>query len=76
MFTTILLPLTFVFGIIYLLTLTKLFDTRLSTIFLAFIPHEDDTLFKKILVLFGTWFFYFSLCYQAWYWLFSINNFN
>ncbi len=65
-----LLPITFVFGVIYLLSLTKLFDTKLTFITLAFIPHNNGSVFESVLSFLGVWFFYFSLIYQSWYWLF------
>jgi hypothetical protein len=66
----ILLALTFVFGVVHLLTMTKIFDTRISFITKAFIPHYEKTFFSGLMELLGTWFFYFSLVFQAWYWLF------
>lgn len=67
----ILLALTFVFGVVHLLTMTKIFNAHLVFIFNAFIPHREKTTFGSVCRLLGTWFFYFSLCFQAWYWLFS-----
>jgi hypothetical protein len=67
----ILLALTFVFGVLLLLTMTKIFSTELETIFLAIIPHKKNTTFHRILHFLGVWFFYFSLVFQAWYWLFG-----
>lgn len=67
----LLLALTFVFGVLFLLTLTKIFDKELELITLAFIPHKKDSKFGKILRLIGVWFFYLSLIHQIWYWLFQ-----
>jgi len=72
----LLLAITFVFGVLRLLTHTKAFNVNLVGIFLAFIPTKSDTMFDQVLDLFGTWFFYFSLCFQAWYWLFRDIGFN
>lgn len=61
----ILLAITFVFGVLKWLTYLKIFDLRLGNPFsaLTFL----DAPFWKFL---DVWFFYFSLCFQAWYWLF------
>ena len=67
----ILLAITFVFGVLYLLTMTKLFDTSLETILIAVIPHNKKNGWYGVLSLLGVWFFYFSLCFQTWYWLFG-----
>lgn len=69
----ILLALTFVFGVIYLLTMTKLFDIRMTTILNAVLPYKDGTFFSGICNILGRWFFYFSLVFQAWYWIFGGN---
>lgn len=66
----ILLAITFIFGIVHLLTLTKIFKANLVYIFNAIIPHNEDTITGAIFKILGAWFFYFSLCFQAWYWLF------
>ena len=68
---TLLLVLTFVFGVVHLLTLTKLFNQHLSFILTAIIPHKENSTFGNICRVLGTWFFYFSLCFQAWYWIFK-----
>jgi hypothetical protein len=68
----ILLALTFVFGVLHLLTLTKAFDTTLETILFAIFPKSNKpTFFRGLCTILGMWFFYFSLVFQAWYWLFS-----
>lgn len=66
----ILLSLTFVFGVLRLISFTKLFNISLSDIFHSIFP-ETKTAFNGIGTLIGLWFFYFSLCYQSWYWLFK-----
>lgn len=84
----VLLAVTFVFGVLHLITLTKLFDKHLDFITdaLVIVTINDNHygLFwkmingiKKLWKAFGIWFFYFSLCFQAWYWLFrNTSNFN
>jgi len=67
----ILLALTFVFGVLHLLTMTKLFDTSLEGILLAVIPHKKTSGWYGVLTLLSVWFFYFSLVFQTWYWLFG-----
>ena len=67
----ILLAITFVFGVLYLLSLTKLFNITLATILNAVLPNKDGTVFGGLCNLIGTWFFYFSLVFQAWYWIFG-----
>jgi len=69
-FFEILLVLTFVFGALQLLTYTILFKVKLSHIFNALIPYKENTVLGGILNLLGVWFFYFSLGFQAWYWMF------
>ena len=63
----ILLAITFVYGVLRFVSFTKLFDVRLSGLIDALYP-------KKLPVFWATLdaaFLYFSLCFQAWYWLFS-----
>ena len=62
----ILLSLTFVFGVIALLTYTKIFDTKISGFFEAISPFKLKPFFIWVDLLV----FIFSLCYQSWYWLF------
>jgi len=66
-----LLALTFVFGVIQLLTWTKIFDTHITPITSAFIPYNEKVAFGKILRYLGVIFFYISLIHQAWFWLFQ-----
>lgn len=68
MIQQILLAITFVYGPIYLLTLTKLFDSQLKHIFSSITGKDARIRIFKVLEI---WFFYFSLCYQSWYWLFQ-----
>ena len=67
----ILLAITFVFGVVYLLTLTQLFKTEMSLILNALVPHNEKSVFGRFCQLVGVWFFYFSLCFQAWWWIFK-----
>ena len=67
----ILLTLTFVFGVLYLITLTKIFDTSIVVITTAFIPHRETSKFGRFARLIGIWFFYLSLIHQTWYWIFQ-----
>jgi hypothetical protein len=67
----ILLAITFVFGVLQFLSVLKVFNISLSLITRAIIPHNEKTLFGKFMEILGVWFFYFSLCFQAWYWLFK-----
>lgn len=70
----ILLPITFVFGFLRLVTLTKIFDQTLVTFFHSLIGNyktAKPTLFIRFIMILDIWFFYFSLCFQSWYWLFK-----
>lgn len=62
----ILLALTFVFGPLRFITITKLFDSKMN--------HICDSIGistnKNIMNLLQVWFYIFSLCFQAYYWLF------
>lgn len=68
---TILLALTFVYGVVRLLTHTKLFNKNLVGIIESVFPLKNA---KKGVQGFAHWlstvFFYYSLCFQAWYWIF------
>ena len=66
----LLLALTFVFGVVQLLTWTKLFDRQITLITEAFIPFREKSPFGKVMRLIGVWFFYLSLIHQVWYWVF------
>ena len=67
----ILLAITFVYGVIYLLTYTKLFTTTLTGIVRSIIPTKDKTFLAGVVIVLDNWFFYFSLIFQAYYWLFK-----
>lgn len=69
MIQQILLAITFVYGPLYLLTLTKLFDINIQMILKVLLV--KDTLKYKPFIALQSWFFYFSLCYQSYYWLFK-----
>lgn len=63
----ILLAITFVYGPLYLITLLNIFNKHLGSITVSINPFKDIGIIKWI----GIVFFYFSLCYQSWYWLFK-----
>jgi len=69
----ILLAVTFVFGVIKLLTHTKIFDKILDTplVSVFYLKNKDYSAWKGLLLFFDNAFFYFSLVFQAWYWLFN-----
>lgn len=67
---TILLVITFVYGVLRLLTHTKLFDTNLVGILDSILPLNEKNPWYGVAHWLSTIFFYFSLCFQAWYWLF------
>lgn len=67
----ILLAITFVYGVLRLLTFTKLFDIRLTGILESIVPIDEDSGWHGIFNVLGIWFFYFSLVFQTWYWLFQ-----
>lgn len=66
----ILLSITFVFGVLHLLTFTRIFDRNLGLIMTIILGKDTDKL-PTIWVILQLWFFYFSLCFQAWYWIFN-----
>lgn len=61
--TEILFGLTFVYGVLHLLTFTKLFDRELNTITVSLTLNTPEWL-----KLAGYWFLYFSLFYQSVFW--------
>lgn len=72
----VLLAITFVFGPLKLLTHflpTTKEDSKLGWFFdiLIFLNTWDKSLVQTIFKLLNLWVFYFSLIYQAWYWLFK-----
>lgn len=66
----ILLALTFVYGIVRLLTYTKLFESKLVGVLESIIPTNAKKSKPILMALLDIWFFYFSLIFQAWYWIF------
>ena len=70
---TILLSVTFVFGVLKLLTHTRLFDTTIDYPIAALlgIKNKKKTYIGSICVIIDVWFFHFSLAVQAWFWLFK-----
>lgn len=67
----LLLAITFVFGVLQILTWTKLFDVRIAYIMAAFFSFKENSKFGKFMRGIGVWFFYLSLIHQTWYWLFQ-----
>lgn len=67
----ILLAITFIYGVVRLLTFTKLFNTQLVGILNSIIPYDEKSTLGEFFHLLSTWFFYFSLIFQAWFWIFS-----
>lgn len=67
-----LLAITFVYGVVRLLTFTKLFSKSLVGIIESiFTEPSDRTLLGVICIMIDFIFFYFSLVFQSWYWLFD-----
>lgn len=66
MLLQILLAITFVFGVVRLISFTKIFDKDLVGIIKTIIP-INRILYEYLDYLI----FYGSLCFQAWYWLFQ-----
>ncbi len=66
----ILLALTFVYGVLGLLTYTKVFSANLVNPIKSILPYGNKYWLAKVLEWFDTVLFYFSLIFQAWYWLF------
>ena len=69
----ILLALTFVYGVLRLLTYTKIFDRTLVGVFASIIPNFNpkDSTFEAILNWLDVLTFYGALTFQAWYWIFN-----
>jgi hypothetical protein len=72
-FMIILLTITFIFGVIRLLTFTKLFKVHLTGLIMVLIPYDGEDF--KFLNYLDWLIFYFSLCFQAWFWIFQDINF-
>jgi len=67
MLLQILLAITFVFGVVRLITFTRVFEKDLVGIIKTILP------INHILIQYLDYLiFYGSLCFQAWYWLFQI----
>jgi len=67
----ILLAITFVFGVLRLLTNTKVFDMRLIGILeTIFTVQSTKHIFGILVKYLDNIIFYGSLAFQAWYWLF------
>lgn len=68
----ILLAITFVYGVVKLITYLKIFDTHLVNILHSiFTKPSEKTIFGVVIMIIDIWFFYFSLVFQAWWWLFK-----
>jgi hypothetical protein len=61
----ILLAITFVFGTLRFLTLTKVFDTQLQGLFKSYVLNNKFWNILDVLI------FHFSLVFQAYYWFFK-----
>lgn len=61
----ILLAITFVFGVMRFLSITKLFEFRMSNFF------EGHLIKIPLYIHLDLLFYRFSLVFQAWYWLFK-----
>lgn len=66
----ILLAITFVYGVVRLLSHTKLFDSKIVGALESIIPTNSKKGVPILMALLDIWFFYFSLIFQAWYWIF------
>ena len=67
----ILLVLTFVYGVLKLLSHTKIFNTHLVGILRSIMPVNEKNSIYGLITWIDILFFYFSLCYQSYYWLFK-----
>lgn len=69
----ILLAITFVFGVLKFIRVIINPNTSDMFIFGSIfgITNKNDTVLGGLLVWFDVAFFYFSLSFQAWYWLFK-----
>jgi hypothetical protein len=73
----LLLAITFVFGVLKFLTMTKVFETGIVGILTVLFGDKSTNkaygymyMFIMFVRHFNMLFFYFSLIFQAWYWLF------
>lgn len=67
----ILLAITFVFGVLKFLRIHIRPNTSDMFIFGSIFANENKTIIGGLLIWFDVAFFYFSLCFQAYYWLFK-----
>lgn len=67
----ILLVLTFVYGVLKLLTHTKIFNRNLVGILESILIMRQSSWYYGLVLWLDMLFFYFSLCYQAYYWIFK-----
>ena len=70
----ILLVLTFVYGVLRLLTHSKLFTTHLVGLLESITVWKKDRWYNGLIIWLDMLFFYFSLCYQVYFWIFSKIN--
>lgn len=64
----ILLAITFVYGPLYLITKLTIFKVSIIGFFDSLNPSKNTI---RLFNYLDTLIFYFSLCYQSWYWLFK-----
>lgn len=69
----ILLALTFVYGVLRLITYLNIFKLNLVGILESVFPTKDNTFINDLFSLLDMWMFYFSLVFQAWYWIVKFN---
>jgi hypothetical protein len=67
----ILLVLTFVYGVLRLFTYVKIFDHKLVGILESTLIMRQSSWYRGLVLWLDMLFFYFSLCYQAYYWIFK-----
>lgn len=67
MIEKIILAVTFVYGVVFLLTMTKIFNKNLVGLIDSLWPTEVRGIWKWLDMVI----FYLSLVYQAYYWLFK-----
>jgi len=67
------LSITFVYGVVRLITFTKIFNSQLVGIIESvFTKPNTEKPFGMFLIILDYIFFYFSLCFQSWFWLFKL----
>ena len=67
----ILLVLTFVYGVLRLLTHTKIFNTNIVGILESIFGSRKYAWYYGLFLWIDMVFFYFSLCYQSYFWIFK-----